>query len=174
MLARALQHEVSHHTRVKGVRYFRSGAVREITPSERGVTAIVRGTFDYHVTIDHESGGFVATCECPYFTDRVTICKHIWAVVLTPEAERVLASQFPIPKQTWIDPGAVREDEPVRRGPERASAGESREAWRHFLGEIQRGAASATVNGRSPNRCRSSRMRSRSSPTNGIAKSCPC
>ncbi len=139
MLARALQHDVAHPTRVKGVNYSRRGAVRDIAPSERGVTAIVRGTYDYQVSINHESGGFVATCECPYFNDRVEICKHIWAVVLMPETERMLATRGPIPRRAWIDPGAPGSSQFRRSAaPASGSGGGEHEPWKHFLGEVRR------------------------------------
>ena len=141
MLARALQHDVPHHTRVKGVRYSRSGTVRDIAPSERGITAIVRGTYDYRVAIDHESGGFVARCECPYFTDRVEICKHIWAVVLMPETEQALAARGPIPKRAWIDPGVPPGMDGDGARPLASPASSSQAPWKHFLGEVRRGLA---------------------------------
>ena len=138
MLARALQHDVPHHTRVKGVSYSRSGTVRDVAPSERGITAIVRGTHDYRVSIEHESGGFVAACECPYFTDRQEICKHIWAVVLMPETEQALAARGPIPRRAWIEPGAPAGPGGQSRFP--ASPSPDRlEPWKHFLGEVRRG-----------------------------------
>ena len=91
MLAQSLQHDVPHLTRVKGVDYFRRGAVLSVSASDRGALAVVRGSRDYQVTIEHEGGGFAATCECPYFTDRGEICKHIWAVVVAPDTETLLA-----------------------------------------------------------------------------------
>jgi superfamily II DNA or RNA helicase len=143
MLARALQHDVAHSIRVKGVNYSRTGAVRDVVASERGVTATVRGTYDYRVAIDHESGGFVGTCECPYFSDRAQICKHIWALVLMPETERLLATRGPIPRRAWIDPGNPRST-PFR---DAAIAAGSRQSpylpWQHFLGEVRRAATVA-------------------------------
>jgi len=142
MLARALQHDVPHHTRVKGMQYARAGRVRAVTPTPHGVTAVVRGTQDYRVAIDHESGGFLAMCECPYFADRRDICKHIWAVVLSREAERALAAGGPIPRQAWIDP--AHGDAPPASWPAgaRGRSGAT-DAWRHFLTEVERGLAAA-------------------------------
>ena len=135
MLAQALQHDVSHNTRVKGAHYFRRGLVRDVQRTERGIAATVMGTVAYRVSIDHESGGFVASCECPYFADRGYICKHIWAVVLTPETEAALAASGPIPSRAWIDAAA-----PAQRGPAHpdASRGGRTETWQHFLNEIRR------------------------------------
>jgi superfamily II DNA or RNA helicase len=147
MLARALQHDVAHSIRVKGVNYSRRGAVRDVAASERGVNATVRGTYDYRVAIDHESGGFVASCECPFFADRIQICKHIWAVVLAPETERLLATRGPIPARAWIDavlPGPGRFRDVADGGAPQAPY----EPWKHFLGEVRR--AATAVHGATP------------------------
>ena len=135
MLAHALQHDVTHQTRVKGAHYFRQGLVRSVTRTERGVAATVSGTSDYRVTIDHESGGFVGACECPYFADRGYVCKHIWAVVLSPEAEAALAAIGPIPQRAWIDPAT-----PTQRksAPADVPASGRTETWQHFLNEVRR------------------------------------
>src|SRR5688572_24598991 len=134
MLARALQHDVPHQTRVKGADYFHRGAVRKVQRTDRGVTAIVRGTFDYVVSIDHESGGFVGSCECPYFSDRGSVCKHIWAVLLAPETEAALAAAGPIPRRAWIEPAApLPSTNGAREGAPTASATDRRESWQHFL-----------------------------------------
>jgi hypothetical protein len=132
-LARALQHDVPHRTRVKGADYFHRGAVIQIAPIDRGIEAIVRGTADYRVTIGHESGGFTGSCECPYFTDRVEICKHIWAVVLSPQAEAALAASGPIAGKAWIDPVLTRAAQSDGRHRKHTP-----EAWQHFLSEVQR------------------------------------
>jgi superfamily II DNA or RNA helicase len=139
MLSRALQHDVPHQTRVKGADYFHRGAVRKVQRTDRGVTAIVRGTFDYVVSIDHESGGFVGSCECPYFSDRGSVCKHIWAVLLAPETEAALAAAGPIPRRAWIEPAApLPSTNGAREGAPTASATDRRESWQHFLSEVQR------------------------------------
>ena len=139
MLAQALQHDVPHLTRVKGVDYFRRGAVLSVIASDRGALAVVRGTRDYQVTIEHESGGFAATCECPYFTDRGEICKHIWAVVVAPDTESILAANGPLPRRAWIDAAIAPED-----GDHPGEVPEAPfEAWQHFLGEVRRGIAPA-------------------------------
>ena len=141
MLARALQHDVPHLIRVKGADYFRRGAVRDITPSERGVTATVRGTFDYTVAIEHESGGgFIGSCECPYFADRGAVCKHIWAVLLTPDTEAALAASGPIPKRAWIDAAGPRSLPDLARHSfgQVPSSARAPETWQHFLSEVQR------------------------------------
>ena len=138
MLAQALQHDVPHQTRVKGADYFHRGAVRKVQRTDRGVTAIVRGTFDYVVSIDHESGGFIGSCECPYFADRGSVCKHIWAVLLVPETEAALAAAGPIPRRAWIDPAASPTAPNGARDGAPAAPADRRESWQHFLTEVRR------------------------------------
>src|SRR4029453_16298502 len=88
MLIRLLSPFVTLRSRVKGADYFRSGGVIEIAGGEWSAHAMVRGTRDYRVDLRRESGTdrFTASCECPYYTDRAEICKHIWAAFL--EADR--------------------------------------------------------------------------------------
>ncbi len=88
MLTKTLAQHVSARTRAKGVDYFRSGGVIDMSGGEWTAQAIVRGTRDYRVELLRESGTdrFTASCECPFYADRGEICKHIWASLL--EAER--------------------------------------------------------------------------------------
>jgi len=85
-LTRTLARDVPPATRAKGTDYYLDGAVVEITGGASAVKATVRGTLPYHVTIERKGKTFSISCECPYFLDRGTVCKHIWAVML--EAER--------------------------------------------------------------------------------------
>ena len=47
-----------------------------------GVTAGVRGSEDYHVSMRVAEEGLVVSCTCPYFYDQGAVCKHLWAVAL--------------------------------------------------------------------------------------------
>ena len=88
-LAEALARDVSERTRTKGNRYFLGGAVRaskDRTP-RRGHGARVRVV---PVRLSRDGDAFLASCQCPYFTDRQDFCKHIWAVVLAADAEGLL------------------------------------------------------------------------------------
>jgi superfamily II DNA or RNA helicase len=53
------------------------------------VEATVRGTELYHVGIEANGVDLAASCTCPHFLDYFQICKHIWAVVLSAEAQGV-------------------------------------------------------------------------------------
>ena len=86
-LSEALAPQVHDLSRMRGLAYFRSGAVRSIT-SELGIThASVRGSRTYDVWIEPEGALLLASCTCPYFLDRFDICKHVWAVVLAADAQ---------------------------------------------------------------------------------------
>ena len=55
------------------------GAVVAISGGEWTAHAVVRGGRNYRVEINRDRDAFRASCDCPYFTDRGEICKHIWA-----------------------------------------------------------------------------------------------
>jgi superfamily II DNA or RNA helicase len=54
------------------------------------VYAVVRGNEDYVVRLEIEGQQVSGTCTCPYFSDRLQICKHLWAVVLECDRRKVL------------------------------------------------------------------------------------
>ena len=64
----------------RGVEYVR--AVRGMLGGISGVTAGVRGSEDYHVSMRVAEEGLVVSCTCPYFYDQGAVCKHLWAVAL--------------------------------------------------------------------------------------------
>src|SRR5271169_3312928 len=70
----------------KGTAYYRRGAVRLIHGSDRAVEATVQGTSRYNVFIDIEDNSFKVRCNCPWFEDTGSICKHIWATMLAADA----------------------------------------------------------------------------------------
>ena len=47
-----------------------------------GVSAEVRGSEDYEVSLRRGDETLLVSCTCPYFFDRAEVCKHIWAVAL--------------------------------------------------------------------------------------------
>ena len=112
-LARVLAPYVTERTRAKGYSYFVTGTVTIINTTTELLTANVRGTRLYHVTVAREDAGFTAVCECPYFADRVDICKHIWATVLAADAEGLLPPEGP---DAWLDVGAVPAADEVALG----------------------------------------------------------
>ena len=76
--------------RSRGEQYFRERRVQLDEIHDDRVEASVSGdSGQYDVTLDWSCAGegFVdATCTCPYYRDS-GLCKHIWATILTAEAE---------------------------------------------------------------------------------------
>ncbi|CAN5872376.1 hypothetical protein BH24ACI5_BH24ACI5_18030 [soil metagenome] len=99
-LPRVLAPFVTERTRAKGHSYFVTGTVSILDASADFVSAHVRGTRLYRVTLVREDAGYTGACECPFFLDRHDICKHIWAVVLAADAEGLVPADGP---DAWLD-----------------------------------------------------------------------
>src|SRR3954469_23995592 len=147
MFIKPLIPRVSGRTRAKGGDYFRSGAVIEMGGGEWSAHAIVRGTRDYRVELRRESGTdrFTASCECPYYTDRGEICKHIWAALLEAERRELLGGDGPVlPDATLEAEYGPPSDEQVTSAPQSGTVrGTPRPAWERFLHELQRDVVTA-------------------------------
>jgi SWIM zinc finger len=146
MLIRPLSSFVTLRNRVKGADYFRSGAVAEIAGGEWSAHALVRGTRDYRVDLRRESGTdrFTASCECPYYTDRADICKHIWAALLEADRRGLLNGDGAILPTASLEP----EYRPTTDLPVAAHVPDSRRLakspqWEQFLSELQQDARAA-------------------------------
>ena len=147
MFIKTLIPRVSARTRAKGTDYFRSGGVFEIGGGEWSAHAIVRGTRDYRVELRRESGTdrFTASCECPYYTDRGEVCKHIWAALLEADQRGLLAGDGTILPDATLEPEyGPNSDEQVERGEAGGVArSAARPAWERFLNELQRDVVAA-------------------------------
>jgi superfamily II DNA or RNA helicase len=148
MLIKALSPHVSSRTRAKGLDYLRSGRVIEIAGGEWTAHAVVRGTRDYRVDLLRESGTdrFTASCECPYYTDRAEVCKHIWAALLEADQRGLLAGDAPIQPAATLEPEYRSEPAASRHSAALlipgAKAGKP-PAWERFLSELQEDVAAA-------------------------------
>ena len=139
-LPRLLAPFVTERTRAKGHSYLVTGTVSIVDASADFVSATVRGTRLYRVTLVREDAGYTGACECPFFVDRHDICKHIWAVVLAADAEGLVPADGP---DAWLD---VSQGPPGPAAPAaEASTGEPRrmpDPWERFLdGVLQQVAA---------------------------------
>src|SRR5262245_66664083 len=76
-LTRVLARDVPGGSRTKGRLYHLDGAVTKIERDAWRAKATVRGSHEYQVEIDRKWDAFAASCECPYFLDRVDICKNM-------------------------------------------------------------------------------------------------
>ena len=83
------------------------GAVVAISGGEWTAHAVVRGGRNYRVEINRDRDAFRASCDCPYFTDRGEICKHIWAAVIEAD-ERLLLAGNGEPLEAFLEPEVNR------------------------------------------------------------------
>ncbi|OFW07384.1 MAG: hypothetical protein A3H96_05265 [Acidobacteria bacterium RIFCSPLOWO2_02_FULL_67_36] len=144
MLTRALAPDVDPKVRAKGRDYFESGAVVHIDGAEWSADAIVRGARDYTVRLARDGDRFTGSCDCPFFTDRRQICKHVWAALLAAERGSLLGGEGPAGPQAILDPvvhepgGARVHAGRVRsfgtRGPTPAAPPPP---WQRFLSQLQ-------------------------------------
>lgn len=102
-LASALRSFVTAPCRRRGENYVRDGRVAVVTSTAAAFSAVVRGTRRYDVTLTLEADSLKASCTCPYFTDTLDPCKHVWAAILTADRDRV----FDVPHEIWLDTDEV-------------------------------------------------------------------
>ena len=133
-LAEALAPDVAERTRVKGNRYFLGGAVRNIQGTDTDVVATVRGSEWYSVHLHRDGDAFVATCQCPYFKDRLDFCKHVWAVVLAADAEGLLLGDTPLTSDAYLEINRDRPRDTTAGQPARTMP---REPWQQLLNSVQ-------------------------------------
>jgi hypothetical protein len=71
----------THQSYERGVNYHNQGRIQELAINDEELTATVRGTHDYEVSITVDDDGIRAYyCSCPY--DYAGACKHVIAVLL--------------------------------------------------------------------------------------------
>ena len=139
-LAEVLARDVPERTRTKGNRYFLGGAVRAIEGSASHVTATVRGSEYYQVHLTRFGDEVLASCGCPYFSDRNDFCKHIWAVILAADAEGYLIGDEPLTRTMYLESaytGGGRSDHADLHRAAEAGQAAAREPWRRFLEAVQ-------------------------------------
>lgn len=81
----SLVRRTSSGIRERGTRYYRRGAVRLLSVDVSTVRAHVLGTRRYSVDLTLEDDRLSGSCDCPYFVDNASVCKHIWATLLAAE-----------------------------------------------------------------------------------------
>ncbi|HXW03878.1 MAG TPA: DEAD/DEAH box helicase [Vicinamibacterales bacterium] len=98
--------------RRKGASYLHAGAVSNLRTGTDDVDAVVHGSRDYRVHVRRQGETFTASCDCPFFEDRLQICKHIWAVLLVADDRQLLGiNGLPPPGLRLIpDAGALVAD----------------------------------------------------------------
>lgn len=143
---------MSLRTRAKGVSYFRAGAVIEMSGGEWAAHAVVRGTRDYGVELVRDGDRFTAACECPWYSDRADLCKHIWAALLEAESRGLLSGDGPVGVDAVLEPEyppagfrALRIDTRPFQLPAGTPAPPPQKppAWQQFLNELRQDVAAA-------------------------------
>jgi uncharacterized Zn finger protein len=64
----------------RGENYLADGRIQQLSRFDDTVTAVVRGSRDYDLTLDLSADEFDPRCSCPY--DGPGVCKHVVAVLL--------------------------------------------------------------------------------------------
>ena len=108
LLSRLLARNFSSSTRLKGDEYARAGVVDVTGGSDTHVSAIVAGTEDYQVHLtrvgDH-AARIAASCSCPYATEQLQPCKHVWATLIIADQQGYLVGNRAITTVTaTLDP----------------------------------------------------------------------
>ncbi|HEY7055341.1 MAG TPA: SNF2-related protein, partial [Vicinamibacterales bacterium] len=141
-LTRVLAAGVPGGSRVKGRDYYLQGAVSRIEGGPWTVDAVVRGARNYAVAIRRDGDRFSAFCDCPYFSDRLAICKHIWAVLLAAEQRQLLLGADGVPAAATLRPADPDgdSDPEFRSRPADAGPGDDdrARAWEQFLDDFSR------------------------------------
>src|SRR5262249_7375469 len=89
-LASAFSRFVPADVRRRGEAYLREGRVQLTVCDGSKVKARVTGTEEYDVALTREGGVVWASCECPFFLDRIEVCKHLWAALLAADGKGAL------------------------------------------------------------------------------------
>ena len=79
------EEQVERRTRSNGGSYYQRGAVQRIETEDGAIRAVVVGTIPYEVRLEPRGNRLAVACSCPYFSDRLETCKHIWAACLAAE-----------------------------------------------------------------------------------------
>ncbi len=75
----------------KGIQLAHSGVVRNVNVEKHTANAIVRGSYDYHVSLDC-STSLLAVCDCPA-AQYQNVCKHAVALAMILQDQDLLAEQ---------------------------------------------------------------------------------
>ena len=108
--------------RARGRQYHADGLVLLNYTSASEISATVRGTALYGVTIEVAPGVLFAHCDCPYALDNGE-CKHIWATLLEADSAHKLAPLLEVAGERAVF-DTLAPDEPAR--PIRPTAREQR------------------------------------------------
>ncbi|HTF38365.1 MAG TPA: SWIM zinc finger family protein, partial [Blastocatellia bacterium] len=83
--------------RSRGQSYFEARFVNIVEGSKEVVRAVVRGSYEYDVSLKIVGLELLATCTCPYYDH--DLCKHIWATMLAAERKGYLMGTGYLPSR---------------------------------------------------------------------------
>lgn len=76
--------------RQRGIDYYKSKKVKDVTFLDNKLSGVVSGTYDYNVSIKYlDDGNIDTSCECEYFKGSNKYCKHVYALLLSKEMSSV-------------------------------------------------------------------------------------
>lgn len=90
----------------RGVEYFKSGKISNLTETDKKVVAAVRGSRSYNVEFRQGPKYIKGYCTCPYFQSNSDYCKHIVAIA----AARDTKLGFNLPDKDEITNGSLQID----------------------------------------------------------------
>ncbi|MBI3448614.1 MAG: DEAD/DEAH box helicase [Acidobacteria bacterium] len=102
-ISRDLSRTISATQRQRGEEYYRQGRADITDIAGDMVEARVRGTRRYLVVLEIDGDELLCECDCPYFQENVTPCKHVWSSVLAAERLELLASKKQLKRLVPID-----------------------------------------------------------------------
>ena len=105
-LSKLVANQIAAAVRTRGQEYFALGRVRIKEHDEDFLDAAVKGSRNYHVTLERYHAVLEISCTCPYFSDH-SECKHVWATVLAADAQNILQ---PKPGESTIAIESIPED----------------------------------------------------------------
>ncbi len=141
----------SQNSRTRGLGYFQQGRVIITRGTPNIVTARVRGTRPYNVSLKYDDGVLEVDCECEFFNSSGA-CKHLWATLLAADQQQFLAEAGADPnlemqeslKRMLEDADALHElmsEQPTPVRAQKKPAESKRLNWKRQVSEIGRPAA---------------------------------
>jgi superfamily II DNA or RNA helicase len=100
-LVASFREDTSARSRSRGEAYARQKRVTIVHTDATSVSARVRGSAQYDVSLTLDEHALQVRCTCPYFDGAYEVCKHIWAVMVVADASQLLQ----VPADTWLDLG---------------------------------------------------------------------
>ncbi len=102
-LSALLAPRFSKNVRHRGEEYYWRKRVSIERASETELHARVRGSQTYDVDLNFRGGILSVWCDCPYFVDNGVPCKHLWATILSAEAQGGLSVATSAPQLVLSD-----------------------------------------------------------------------